>query len=67
MRRDFIQMKDDWDEEENNRRARKGEVFRHPSNPNGETLCGRMKRPHLMKRHGPMYTGCTYPGCNGQI
>jgi len=35
-----------------------------PPEEGGTTLCGRLGRPHKMKRHGPMKTVCVYAGCD---
>ena len=42
--------------------------FEMPSRPpesGGQTLCGRIGRPHRMKRISAMKTVCMYPGCDG--
>ena len=40
------------------------EMASTPPDKGGETLCGRLGRPHKMIRHGPMKTACIYPGCD---
>lgn len=56
-----------WSDEENMERARSSQVYRYPSNPDGNTLCGKLGRPHLFKRHSCYDTSCIHPGCDGCI
>ena len=39
--------------------------FEMDSDPKGETLCGKLRRKHKMKRYNWSRTSCVYPGCNG--
>lgn len=59
--------KQEWDNEENLRRAWNSEPFKHPSNPDGSTLCDKIGRPHLMKRFNHYDTLCIHDGCDGCI